>query len=81
MTLSIKERKEILYAEMRDKYMNSNIYSDSDMEHILIPQGIQIELDCEIQTGHVNLETITREDGSKFYICDDCGKQVELGYE
>lgn len=39
-----------------------------------------LELECEQTLGHINLGISTREDGSHFYICDECRKQIELNY-
>ena len=44
------------------------------------PMLIQLTAECEA-IGHVNIETITRDDEyqTRYYICDNCGKQMELG--
>lgn len=61
-----------------DPEATSKIMSYCD--NITIPGLIQLTAECEA-IGHVNLETITRDDEeqTRYYICDECGKQVELG--
>ena len=47
---------------------------------VLVPTYERITAECEA-IGHVNAETITRDDEyqTRYYICDGCGKQMELG--
>lgn len=48
--------------------------------NVYIPALERLTAECEA-IGHVNLETITRDDEqhTQYYICDECGKQIELG--
>lgn len=48
--------------------------------NIVVPEIIRLSIECEA-IGHVNLETITRDDEerTRYYLCDECGKQIELG--
>lgn len=47
---------------------------------VFTPTYERITAECEA-IGHVNLETITRDDEerTRYYLCDECGKQIELG--
>ena len=63
---TIKERKKIL-DDMHREYM-ANTY---------IPTLKAITSDCST-AGHVNLETKTRDNGTQFFVCDNCGSQVNL---
>lgn len=50
------------------------------VDSVFVPTYARITAECEA-IGHVNLETISRDDEeqTRYYICDGCGKQVELG--
>lgn len=84
---SIKERRKKLLAENREyrKSLTGDIEdicikSNDYLVDVIVPQIKELENECE-QTGHVNLEIVTREeDSSKYYICDECRKLIELGY-
>lgn len=47
---------------------------------VYFPEIERLTAECEA-IGHVNIETITRDDEyqTRYYICDNCGKQMELG--
>lgn len=47
---------------------------------VYVPEIERLTGECEA-IGHVNLETITRDDEerTRYYLCDECGKQIELG--
>lgn len=79
---TIKERRTSIYAALRQfKLANPGIHPEPFLSDTFIPTLQQIENDCQAETGHINPGTITREEGSKYYICDDCRKLIELGYE
>jgi hypothetical protein len=67
---TIKERRTLIEQDR-------NIYFRSYLQDVYFPAIISLTEECE-SAGHVNLETITRDDGSQYYICDNCRKQVEL---
>lgn len=80
---TIKEKMSILNGQFNE-YVKS--IADNPQEHKppttyyidnILPDVLQLTLECE-QIGHVNLETITREDGTQYYSCDECSKQIEL---
>jgi len=37
----------------------------------------ELTMECS-EVDHANVETKTRSDGSQFFICDNCGLQVEI---
>lgn len=79
---TIKERRAAIYAEFRQfRRDNPDTEPEPFLSDTFIPTLQQIENDCQAETGHINPGTITREEGSKYYICDDCRKLIELGYE
>lgn len=69
--LTIKEKRIELE---RDR----NNYFRSYINDVYLPALTSLTEECE-EAGHVNLQSITRDDGSQYYICDSCKKQVELG--
>ena len=68
--LTLKERRELIEKNYTD-YIKQ--YRDS----VLLPEWNQIILECEA-IGHVNAQTITRDDGSQYYICDNCKKMIAV---
>jgi hypothetical protein len=80
---TIKEKMSILNDQF-SVYVNSIV--DNPQAHTpptryyidnILPDVLQLTFECE-QIGHINLETITREDGTQYYSCDECSKQIEL---
>lgn len=69
---TIKERREALN--------QLNIWKENPDGYAVFYTIRELEIECEQTLGHVNMNTITRDDNSHYYICDECGKQVELGY-
>lgn len=67
---TIKERKLELERAMMD-------YIRSYRNSTYLPALQELTAECE-EAGHVNAETKTRPDESQFFICDNCGKQIEL---
>lgn len=63
---TIKERRQLLETEHRNYMLET-----------YRPAVRALTEECEA-VGHVNMETKTREDGSQYYICDNCKKLIEL---
>lgn len=88
---TIKEKYEQIKYEYDSYYNNLDEETKKDsrkfeeimsdyINNFFIPQIDALTAECEA-IGHVNVETITREDEyqTRYYICDGCGKQMELG--
>jgi hypothetical protein len=76
---SIKEKMLAVNQEFYSIVQNPE-FTGSKSEYYLqnfFPRVLQLTFECE-QIGHVNLETNTRDDGSQYYSCDQCNKQIEL---
>lgn len=63
---TIKEKRKIIDDNHRE-YMASTY----------IPALKALTSECA-EAGHVNLETKTRDNGTQFFVCDNCGSQVNL---
>lgn len=88
---TIKEKYEQIHSEYELHYNNIDEETKKDNEkieqimleyliNIYLPQIDTLTTECEA-IGHVNLEIITREDEyrTRYYVCDGCSKQIELG--
>ena len=67
---TIKERKQQLDLERL-------IFTTNYSRNVYHPALAELIKECEAQ-GHVNLETKSREDGPDYFVCDNCGKTVNL---
>ena len=81
--MTIKERVEQMYNDFNvfcDDPNTTQPMIDEYVQNILLPTYLELTIECE-SIGHVDLETITRDDEehTQYYVCDECGKQVELG--
>jgi len=83
---SIKDRRAIILQNYNTfvKNLNPELSPQQSADEIinyqstiLFPQLKQLTDECST-IGHVNLETISREDGSNYYSCDNCKLIVEL---